>query len=162
MAAPAITASTRFSARGSSKVYWVATIADVTAPTRSELNAGTDLSPQVADASGWSVSSEQIATPDMATRYTSTISGSISAEDSSLVLYMSKNGVDARSLMPRDAVGHIVWLDGGDIAANKMDVFKVSVSSHSKGRSFTGSDADRITINYAITEEPSENIAVPA
>lgn len=162
MAAPAITASTRYSARGTSKAYWVPTISNAASPTRSELNAGTDLSPQIADASGFSVSSEQIETPDMATRYTATIPGPISAEESTLVMYMSKNGVDVRALMPRDAVGYIVWLDGGDIAANKMDVFKVSVSSHSKGRSFTGSDADRITINYAITAEPSENIAVPA
>jgi hypothetical protein len=161
MAAPAITASTRFTARGSTKVYWVPAIASRAAPTRIELDAGTDLSPQIADASGWSVSSEQIQTPDLATRYTSTIPGSISAEDSSLTLYASKNGVDARALMPRDAVGNIVVLHGGDLAGNKMDVYPVIVSSVSKQMQVGGGDADTIVTSFAITAEPSENITVP-
>jgi len=161
MAAPAITASVRFSARGATKIYWVATIASAASPTRSELNAGTDLSPQIMDAKGWSVSSDQIKTPDLATRYTSTIPGSITAEDSSLTMYASKNGVDARALMPRDAVGYIVLLHGGDTASNKMDVYPVTVSSVSKVMSVSGDDADTIEIAYAITAQPSENITVP-
>jgi hypothetical protein len=162
MAAPAITASTRYTARGSTKCYWVASIASKSAPSRAELNAGTDLSSQIMDAEGWSVESEQIETPDLATRYTSTIPGSITAEDSSLTMYASKNGVDARALMPRDAIGHIVWLDGGDITGNKMDVFPVTVSSLSKVRSASGEDADTLVISFAITSEPAESVSVPA
>jgi len=161
MAAPAITASTRYSARGNTKIYWVATIASPSAPTRTELNAGTDLSPQIMDAEGWSVKSEQIETPDLANRYTSTIPGSITAEDSSLTMYASKNGVDARALMPRDAVGYIVLLHGGDVASNKMDVYPVTVSSVSKQMSASGKDADTIVVTYAITSAPSENVTVP-
>jgi hypothetical protein len=162
MAAPAITASIRYTSRGATKFYWIPTAADPAAPTRSEMNAGTDLSPQIADSSGWSVSSEMIETPDLASRYTSTIPGTISADDSSLTFYMSRDGVDARALMPRDETGFIAILDGGDVAANKMDVFPVTVSSHSKQRSVQGSDADTLVISYAITSEPSENVTVPA
>lgn len=162
MAAPAITASTRFSARGKTKCYWVANIAVPSAPTRAELDAGTDLSPQLADRSGWSVESDMIETPDLASRYTSTIPGPIKAEDSSLTMYASLNGVDARALMPRDTTGYIVWMDGGDVAANKCDVFPVTVTSVSKQRSVDGEDADTLVFSYAITEEPSEDVAVPA
>lgn len=161
MAAPAITASTRYTARGQTKTYWVVTIANPASPTRGELNAGTDLTPQIADAKGWSVKTNMIDTPDMANRYTSTIPGVISADDSSLTMYLSKNGVDARALMPQDAVGYIVWLDGGDIAANKMDVFPVTVASHSKQRNADGGNADTLMLSYAITSAPSTNIAVP-
>ncbi|MFC5996951.1 hypothetical protein ACFQE5_22325 [Pseudonocardia hispaniensis] len=162
MAAPAITSSTRYTSRGTTKFYWVAAIADPDAPTRLELDAGTDLSPQVADRSGWSVSSEMIQTPDLASRYTSTIPGTISAEDSSITFYMDKEGVDARALMPRDQAGFIVILDGGDVAANKMDVYPVTVTSHSKNREVGGGAADTLVISYAITSEPSENVPVPA
>lgn len=161
MPATAVAASVRFTARGLTKCYWVATIANKSAPTRSELNAGTDLSPQLADASGWSVSSEMIPTPDLATRYTSTIPGSITAEDSSLTLYMSKDGVDSRTLMARDAVGYIVWLDGGDTASYKADVYPVTVSSVSKQRSVSGEDPDTLVFSYAITAQPAENVTVP-
>jgi hypothetical protein len=162
MAAPAITASTRYTSRGTTKFYWVPTISDPESPTRSELNAGTDLSPQVMDRSGWSVKSDVIKTPDAATRYDSQIPGVISAEDSSLTLYMDKEGVDARALMPRDEVGFIVILDGGDVAANKMDVYPVTVTSISKNREVDGGKADTLVISYAITSEPSEDVAVPA
>lgn len=161
MAAPAITASTRYTARGTSRAYWVPTISNKAAPTRPELNAGTDLSTQLADSSGWSVKSNQIEAPDLSTRYTATIPGVITAEDSSLTLYSSKNGVDARALMPRDAVGFIVWMDGGDIASNKMDVFPVTVSSVSKQRQVDGGKADTLQISYAITSQPAEDVTVP-
>jgi hypothetical protein len=162
MAATAIAASVRFTARGLTKCYWCSAIANRAAPTRAELNAGTDLSSQLADASGWSVSSEQIATPDLATRYTATIPGGITAEDSSITLYMSKDGVDGRTLMARDAVGYVVWLDGGDTVSYKADVYPVTVSSVSKQRSVQGSEADTIVFSYAITAQPSENVTVPA
>lgn len=161
MPAPAITASTRYTSRGTTKVYWLVTIATPGSPSRAELNAGTDLTPQVADAKGWSVKTKMIDAPDMSVRYTATVPGPIAADDSSLTMYMSKNGVDARALMPQDAVGYIVWLDGGDIAANKADVFSVTVASHSKQRSANGSNVDTIVLSYAITSVPSLNVAVP-
>lgn len=162
MAATPISSITKYTSRGTTKHYWVPAIADPAAPTRVELDAGTDLSPQVADATGWSVSSTTIPTPDEATRYTSTIPGVIEAETSTLVMYMDKEGVDARVLMPRDESGFICVMDGGDIAANKFDVFPVTVTSVSKGRSVGGSEADRLTFTYAITDEPTENVTVPA
>lgn len=162
MAAPAITASVRYSARGSTKIYWLPAVSSINSPTRAELNGGTDLSPQIADASGFSVSSEQIETPDLATRYTSTVPGSIAAEESSLTMYASRNGVDARSLMARDTAGFIGLLHGGDIASNKMDVFPVIVSSVSKQIQVAGGEADTLVFSFAITAEPAENVSVPA
>ncbi|SRR5258706_11502603 len=161
MPAPAITASIRYTARGSSVVYWVAVISNPASPTRGELNAGFNLAPQLADASGWSVKTNMIDAPDMSTRYTPTIPGAISADDSSLTMYMSKNGVDARQLMAQDLTGYIVWLDGGDIAANKMDVFPVTVAAHSKQRNADGAKADTLMIAFAITSLPILNVAVP-
>jgi hypothetical protein len=153
---------TKYTSRGSTKHYWVPTIEDPAAPTRIELDAGTDLSPQLADATGWSVSSTTIPTPDEATRYTSTIPGVIEAEASTLVMYMSRDGVDARALMPRDEEGFIVVMDGGDVDGNLCDVFPVTVTSVSKMRSVNGSEADRLTFTYAITDEPSEDVTVPS
>jgi hypothetical protein len=162
MAAPVITASVRYSARGATKIYWLPAVATPAAVTRAELNAGTDLSPQIADASGFSVSSEQIETPDLATRYTSTVPGSISAEESTLTMYASRNGVDARSLMARDVVGFIGLLHGGDVSGYKCDIYPVTISSVAKQIQVAGSEADTLVFTYAITAEPAENVAVPA
>lgn len=160
MAATPITASTRYFDVGTTKVYYCPTISNINSPTRTELNAGTDLSREMADLSGWSVSSTQIATPDFATRFTAQIAGRIEAADSSLTFYASSNSVDVRSLLPRDQAGYIVWLDGGDIASNKCDVYPVKVRAVSKMRS-TSNDAARIEIQFAITASPAENVTVP-
>src|SRR5690606_36007743 len=102
-------------------LYWVPAIANKQEPTRNELNAGTDLSRAIADVNGWMVSSEMIDVPDMGSRFVSKIPGRISANDSSVTYYMDRGGVDARAVMPRDAEGFMVWLDGGDVAGRKMD-----------------------------------------
>ncbi|MFC5187134.1 phage tail tube protein [Actinomadura harenae] len=160
MAAPPITPSKRFSARGVSKCYFVPSIASISAPTRAELDAGTDLSPQVADIDGWTVQSEQIETPDLGSTFTSKIPGSTSADDSSLTMYTDLGGADVRTLLPRGTDGFIVWLDGGDVAGRKMDVFPIRVASLGKKRT-TDDDAETIDVGFSITAEPAENVTIP-
>lgn len=162
MAGTPIAPITKFTSRGRSKTYWCTAIADISAPTRSELNAGTDITGQIMDASGWTVSSTQIPVPNADTRYTETIPGVIEAEASTITMYADVEGVDARVLMPRDEEGFIVRLDGGDVAANKCRVFPVTVSSVAVTTSLNGGEADTLVFSYAITTEPAENVAVPA
>lgn len=161
MVATPISASTRYSNVANTVPYWVPAIANKNAPTRGELNAGTNLAPENAAADGWKTSSDQIETPDMATRFTSKIPGRLNADDSSITMYMDLGGTDARSLMPVDTNGFVVWMDGGDIAGRKMDVFPVRVASHGKTRSVEGTDAAQVEIQYAITGQPAENLIIP-
>jgi hypothetical protein len=161
MAATPIAASVRYINPETTKVLWVPSVAVKTAITRAEINAGTDLSREVADNSGWVLSSNQIDTPDMGSKFTSKISGRITADDSSLSLYASSNSVDARSLMPRTTTGFVVWMDGGDVPGQKCDVFPVVVSSVGKPRS-VGEEPARLNFSYAITSQPAEDVTIPA
>lgn len=161
MPTPQITAATRYFDVGTTKVYFLPTVANIASPLRTEMNAGTDLSREIAEIDGWSVSSNQIQTPDFATRFVSQIAGRIEAADSSLTFYASKNSIDVRSLLPRDTNGFIMWLDGGDIPGNKMDIYAITVTSQSKMRS-AGAEAARIQISFSITQQPAENVTVPA
>lgn len=161
MAAPNIASSSRYINVGTTVVNWVPSISNKNAPTRGELNAGTNLAGENAASDGWSTSTDMAETPDMASRFTSKIPGRISADDSSLTMYADLGGTDARTLMPVDANGFIVWMDGGDVAGRKMDVYPVRVASHSKARSVDGTDAATIEISFAITSQPAENITIP-
>jgi hypothetical protein len=161
MAATPITPASRFFRPGITKCYWVPSIANISAPTRSELNAGTDLSKDVADIAGWMVTGQAIPTPDLNSRFVGNIPGLTNADESSITYYESEDGVDARSLMPRDEDGNIVWLDGGDVAGRFMDVFPTRVLSVGKSRSM-GAEPARFTTQYAITDEPAENVVIPA
>lgn len=161
MAATPIAAATRFINPGVTKVIWCPAIANKNSPTRAEINAGTDLSGELADCSGWMVTSNQADTPDMSSRFTGKIPGRIAADDSSLTMYESQTTSDARALMPRDTNGFVFWMDGGDVPGQKGDVFPVRVSSVGKSRS-VGDEPARLTFQYAITSQPAEDVTIPA
>lgn len=160
MAPSTITKSDRYFRPGKTKVYFVDTLADYTSPTRTEIDAGTDLSPEVASVEGFSVTSDSIDTPDLASRFTSKIPGAITADNSSINFYADSTSTDVRTILPRDTEGFVLWLDEGDSEGNTMDVFPVTVASAPKLRSL--SDPAQIQIQFTITSEPEEDVDVPA
>lgn len=159
MAPSAIAAYARFYQPGVTKVYFVASIATVTAPTRPELDAGIDLTRQVEAITGFQISAAEIATPDYASLFTSNIPGRTSVANSSLTIYVAKNGVDVRSTLARGTTGNIVMLDGGDVTGYKMDVFPVTVKSIPKQRGDT--KALTVMVDFSFTAAPAEDVAIP-
>lgn len=161
MPATPITQSTRFYTVGLTKCLFLTAVASAgLTPTRAEINAGTDLTREIAEFEGWSTTSEKIDTPDMVSRFVSSIAGAISAEDSSLSFYADREGVDARTIFPRDTTGYIVWMDNGDDPGNTCDVYPVLVASAPKIRSMD--NATMIRVDFNITREPGENKVIPA
>jgi hypothetical protein len=157
-----ITASVRYFRPGLTKVYWVTTMATYTTPTRSELNAGKDVSPEIAEISGFTVTSESVDTPDLGTRFVSKIPGRITSDDSSINFYASSTGFnDARSVLPRDTTGYVVFMDGGDVSTTgRMDVFPATVASHGKLRGIE--DPAMTQAQFTITRVPAEDVVIPA
>lgn len=161
MAAIPIQAVDRYFPTGVTKYYWIPTLANPMTPTRIELNAATDLSPELAEVDGFTVSSDEIDVPDINSRFTGKIPGRISADDSSITFYAAEDGDDVRALLPRGEEGYIGRLGGGDVAASKMDIFEVTVTSLSK-QFGTDDEAARITVQFSIKSEPWEDVAIPA
>ncbi len=157
----AITPSVRFFRPGTTKVYWVTTIVTYTAPTRTEINAGKDLSGEIAEISGFSVASDTIPTPDLGTRFVPKIAGRINADDSSLNFYATSTGfTDARSVLPRDTTGFLIIMDGGDVATTgRMDCYPATVTSVPKLRALE--DPAQVQVTFAITRVPAEDLVIP-
>jgi hypothetical protein len=162
MAATPLNASTRFINLQHTVVYWVPTIASVPAPTRSELNAGTNLTGEIPDdgISGFSLARDSVDAPDMATGFVAQLPGRITAAASMLTFYRSNNSTDIRALLSVDLTGYIVMFPEGDTAGRKMDVFPVRVKA--KPKDFGGNNPAKITYEFAITSTPSEDVTVPA
>lgn len=160
MTATPLAASTRYFPPGTRQVYWVPSIADKNAPTRSELDAGTDLTGELAAMAGFDPTSATVDVPDLSTRFTSQIDGAITVSASTITVYLSEDSQDIRELMPRGTNGFIVVLWEGDQAGRMMDVFPARVISLVKDTTIT--DAAQATVTYAITSEPSENVVIPA
>jgi hypothetical protein len=162
MATPPITSSTRYTSIGLTKIYYLPSVASASLiPTRAEMNAGTDLSPQVADWTGWMVTGVQINTPDLGTVFETSISGRVSAAKSNITFYASVNGIDITALLPRTTTGYIQWLDGGDISGNQCEVYPITVMAQGIDRDNKMTLADRVVTEFAITKQPGQNISIP-
>lgn len=160
MAAPEITASTRYFLPGTTKVLLLPTVANLaTGPTRAEINAGLDISEEIASISGWQISSATVATPDLGKRFTPQVTGRLTAADSSLTCWADKTGADIRDEVTIDQEIYVVFLDGGDVPGSPMDTYKSVVSSVGKVREIEG--AGRIDVRFSIRDY-SEDLAVPA
>lgn len=155
-----INASVRYYRRGVTKVLWVPTIANKNSPTRAELNAGTALEAETGAMSGWQTTSGTVPTPALGSRFTPVVGGEITASDSSLTFWASKDADDVRTLLVREARGFIVWMDEGDVPTQTMDVYPVQITSQAKVRELD--QAAQIMAQFAITSEPAENVTIPA
>jgi hypothetical protein len=156
-----LTSTLRYIPPGTRKVYWLTTIASyATAVTRAEINAGTDLTNEIASMSGFTVNSASTDTPDLSTRFTAKIPGRITADDSSISFYASSTSADVRTVLPRDTAGFVIILPEGDVPTQKMDVFPAKVSSTAVDT--TMEDPAQVNVQFTITKIPALNLVIPA
>ena len=154
-----LSATTRYTPPGTRKIYFVTTISNYLSPTRGELNAGIDLSGEVAEISGFTVTSEVSETPDLSGRFVPVIAARIKADQSSLSFYASSNSSDVRTVLPRDTAGYIVFLWEGDVTGQRMDVFPVKVTVSALDGNME--DPEKVNISFAITKVPANNVVIP-
>jgi hypothetical protein len=137
----------------------VPTIANYAAPTRAELNAGTDLSAEIDTMTGWSLQGSTLDTPDMGTTFTSQVPGRLSSPQNDIEFYLSQNDNDVRSLLTRSTNGYIVILWAGDVSGQKMDVFPVRVVTQANDTNIE--DPGKTTISFAVTKIPQIFVPIP-
>jgi mRNA-degrading endonuclease toxin of MazEF toxin-antitoxin module len=160
MPATPLNPAERFSALGSLEVVFVPVIAAANGiPTRAEIDAGTDLTTEIAEWGGFLVQSETIDVPDL-TRYTGTIPGRITVEPGTLSIYADRGADDARNTLQRDKTGYILLMDNGDTPTELMDVWPVQVSSLAKARSMDA--ATLLQAAFSHPRLPVEDVAIPA
>lgn len=160
MAAPNISASNRYVPQGVTHYVFTPTIATLASPTRAEINAGTDLSPEMSENGGWVINSEAIDTPDYAAAFTPQIPGNITTDGTTINMYADIASADVRTLLPRGTTGYILKMPGGDVAGRKMDVFPVKVGS--QGKPDAVGTPSTINLIFYVTRAPVENVTIPA
>lgn len=160
MSAPEIAASTRYFLPGTTKVLLLDTVANlVTGPTRAEIDAGLDISEEIAAITGFQISGATIATPDLGKRFNGQVNGRLSASDSRLTCYADVTGADIRDEIAIDDEKFVVFMDGGDVPASPMDCYKTSCLSVGRIREIEG--VGRLDVGFSIRDY-SEGLVVPA
>jgi hypothetical protein len=153
----------KYMRRGTSKFIFVPTIAATNMiPTRTELSAGTNFTSYIAAMDGWTVTNQEIDTPDMADTYDSTIPGSDKADSSSFTFYEDEVAATLETTFAKGTTGYVVILRKGDVPANaSMDVFPIRVASQSPQYT-ADNEAAKFMVTCSITSRPLQGAPVPA
>src|SRR5262249_52318634 len=93
-----LTATTRYTPPGNRKYYFLTTAATYTSPTRSELNAGTDLTAEIESVSGFQLTGNNADAPDLSTGFVSQVPARVTAAASEIVFFASLTSSDVRTV----------------------------------------------------------------
>lgn len=155
----AIGPSIRYIPAGIERIVFCSTIASKGAPTSAEISAGTELTGEVFQRTGFALTGVASPAPDLGSKITSEIAGRRASSGNALEMYASQNSTDVRSLLPALTVGFIVIFPEGIVTGNKCSVWPVTVITSMPTADIEANST--FTVQFAMTSAPAENIAVP-
>jgi hypothetical protein len=157
-------ANDRFMRKGTTKFYFVPTITNLTGATVSQITAGVNISPQVAEVSGFSFTNNPIAAPDMDSAFVSQISGEDTVEASTTTMYDLSDNTTIKEALAKGEIGYMVIFYSGIAGAtpavgDDYEVWPVEVASNSRIYS-AGNEAAQYTVGWTLTDPPVEGTVV--
>lgn len=146
--------------KGITKVFFT-TATLTTDPTVAQLGAATDLSPQINSLDGWETAVERIPTENLASTFTSTITGPRTVGDASITLLDQKNpsGVTAadydaiRALLALGVRGTLIICPYGTAVGNRCELWPVESSGPNDMISL-GNEPAKYRVDFGITGLP--------
>lgn len=157
----------RYFRRGKSKVLFGLEVTDKAAPSREDLDAAVDLSPDVAELNGFELSNDPIGTPNLADQFTPQIDGEDTVAASSITFYdrdgdgTGPGGEVIRDSVEKGTIGYVFFLPYGDTDGSRMEVWPVKSNGVNDNWS-TGNEAARFNTPFSVREVPEQNAEVPA
>lgn len=149
----------RFFRRGLSKIKWAPSVAG-SSPTRPEITAGIDLSPQIAAVAGFQLSNNPIETPDLSTAFNSQIDGPDSTADSSLTFYDDNASSTIRSALAKGTIGNVLLFPYGDVTGKRCEVWNVKSTGVNDAWSLDAT-AGQFEVGFAVLLVPNQAGTTP-
>lgn len=150
----------RYFRRGITKFKFLPAVASLDAPSRAEISAGVDLSPDVSDVAGWTYTNTPIDTPDFATTFTPQIGGEDKAAQSSLTFYDNDASTTIRAALVKGTAGFMVLMPYGDVPTKRCEVWPATVVSIADQYA-TANEAAKFQVTFSITARPHQAAVIP-
>lgn len=150
----------RFFRRGVSAMKWCPTVAG-TSPTRAEITAGTDLTPDFAAIGGFKISNAPITTPDLSTTFDTQIDGPDSVDASTITFYDQDNATTIRTALAKGNSGALVLFPYGDVVGKRCEVWR-SKSTGVNDEWSLDATAAKFEVGFAVTAKPAQAGTTPA
>jgi hypothetical protein len=146
----------RFYRRGVSKVYFLpAVVSVIGSPTAPEITAGTQLTNDVAEISGFQLTNSPIPTPDLQSTFTKSIVGEDTTDTSIITFYDTDvtSPTPIRTALIKGAAGFIVLMPYGNTTGKRCESWPVR-STGVADEWTVGNDPARFQVSFAITDVP--------
>ena len=154
-------ATTTFFRRGVTKFIACPAVADLAAPTRAELTAGTVLT-GITAINGFQISNSPVDTPDLDSRFTSNVPGEDKAGSSSLT-FKDKNNSESTSIraaLAKNTSMVIVYMPYGDVPTKRCESWPATSTGVNDVIDMT-KEAE-FMVGFAIPTPPEQNGVIPA
>lgn len=150
----------KFFRKGVSKMKFLPAVAG-SSPTRPEIVAGVDLSPQVSAISGFQLNNSPIAVPNLAEVFTPQINGEDTVADSSITFNDDDTATTIRTALAKGTVGYMVLFPYGDVATKRLEKWNV-VSTGVNDEWTTDNTAAKFMVTFAVLTTPVQDGVTPA
>ncbi len=125
------------------------------------MNAGTDLTGQVAAISGFTLPRDVIDVTPLGSQFTVLVNSTIDvvSQINEIILFATSASNDARFLIPTGTVGFVVFLFEGDITSQFCEVWPANVNTF-----YFEQDMEtpgEIHFQFTIMALPSQNVPIP-
>ncbi|MEA2703907.1 MAG: hypothetical protein QOD63_1852 [Actinomycetota bacterium] len=154
-------AADAFIIRGLARVYIVPAVAVRTAPTRAEINAGTNLTASVAGISGFALENQVREFAPVGAAFTEQRAGVDKVTGPcTLTLYEQKTTATIRAAVVKGSVGFVILVPYGDVVARRCEVWPVRVVTVATLWETTAAITFRAV--FAPSAAPSQSAVLPA
>jgi len=161
MPATPLTPTLRYLPAGVRKYNWLTAVASKTAPTRAEINAGTDLTPEIAAVNGFEIVAPVFDVTAFGDLFSVTVPGlPVASDPCEIVFYASSSSADVRTVLPAGTAGFLLFLPEGDVSGQKCEVWPVTVRSMFIDQSAIDVGG-QIRVQFAVTSAPAQNVTIP-
>jgi len=109
MPATPLTPTLRYLPAGVRKYNWLTAVASTTAPTRAEINAGTDLTGEIAAVNGFEIVTPVIDVTAFGDLFSVQVPGiPVASDPCEIVFYASSSSADVRTVLPAGTAGFLL------------------------------------------------------
>ncbi len=155
----------RYFRRATTKIYFIPTLAQASAPTQAEARLGTDLSPQVAEISGFAFANSPIDVPDFVSAFVKNIPGEDKGEKSSITFYEDNvSNPFFTTTLAKGVSGYVALYPYGvtgtqPTTGNKVEIWPITVASTVRQWS-AGNDAAKYMVDFTLSDVPYQNASI--
>lgn len=161
MVATAISPVVRFQRAGNSTIVLIDMPTTPGAPTRAEIDAGVDITGDVASVDGFTREPGFLDVPDWGSLETDQIRGRSPSSQGTIAMYADQGGADndIRAEVAEGDLKELLFMPHGDVPTDKMTVFDVEIAGVNE--TFDGDAATLVNVGSAIRKRYPA-VSIPA